>query len=58
MSQYIPKEVSSNASEGVDFLSRVRASRQRVRSCLLPCPLYRLSKEGVVPIKGGSSHLK
>lgn len=29
MSQYTPKEVISNASEVVDLLSRVRASRQR-----------------------------
>lgn len=29
MSQYTPKEVSSNTSEGVELPSRVRASRQR-----------------------------
>ena len=47
-----PEEVGSNASEGMDLLGRLRASRQG-ESFLLPCPHI-----GVVQIKGGSSHLK
>lgn len=52
------KKIGSNSSEGLDLLSRVRASRQRERSFLLLCPLYRLPEEGVINIKSGYSHLK
>jgi len=55
-----PKEVGSNASEGVDLPLRVRASRQRAkrRQSLLPSPYLGLPAEGVAQIKGGSSCLK
>ena len=47
-------DTGSKDSEGMDWTAR--ASRER--SFLLLCPLYRLPTEGVVQIKGGSSHFK
>ncbi|EDL82258.1 rCG29069 [Rattus norvegicus] len=49
-----PKEVGSNASEGMDFPET--GSRQK--SFLPPCPLYRLPAESVAQIKGGSYYFK
>jgi hypothetical protein len=44
------EEEGSNASEGMELL--VRASRQREKSFLLPCPLYRPPSEDVGQNKG------
>jgi hypothetical protein len=51
------EEVGSNANEGMDLPVRVSVSRQRL-SFLLLCSFHRFPKEGVVQIKGESSHLK
>lgn len=46
-----PEDVSSNASEGVYLPDKNRVF-------FLPCPLYRLPTESVVPIKGALSTTK
>lgn len=46
-----PEDVGSNANEGVYLPDKNRAF-------FLPCPLYRLPTEGVVPMKGARSTTK
>jgi hypothetical protein len=50
-------KIGSDASEGMNLLVRLRASRQGGESNLL-CLLYRLPAEGMSQIKGESSHFK
>lgn len=42
----------------MDLNCVVRAIRQRAKSVLIPCPIYRLLPDGMAQIKGLSSHEK
>lgn len=42
----------------MDLNCVVRAIRQRAKSVLIPCPIYRLLPDGMAQIKGLSSHQK